>query len=387
MPPEKKEGDQSPHLFRAKVSKARLLGNLDALRADIAEIEGDDVVIIGYPASGRIEAFQVGSDPISLTELQQAEDDIQAPAAANDSDIFVPQFASEVLNPQKSVGEQFVQAVKEVTFTASNDDSRSVLMGISIDIVEGGIRLAAIDGFRLARSSKIPISISQPEDRPEDRNGIVVDAKELSSMTRALARSKRKLKIMDIRLITDLTHLTIVAGQEPQQHFSFMRFQDVSPNVERLIPKFGDPVSFRRQDFLNGLMELGIDIRHPVNSNGMEDIVKIEPVQEGQGEAVRLTRRRNYLKLKEDTLFIRIKWVVDRYEDFEEEVLVPTEEMLGSHVAISAQYIVEALRYIDSEVLTISSTHPGSPIAIRKPNDPDFVHVIMPMLIDWEKAT
>ncbi len=347
---ERKEGDGQPHLFRISMSKEQLVGVIKSLWEQMTVIPGDQVEVVVYPLTGRIEVL-----PVYVFDASQGKVIEDKPEAIEKS----PALSEVKAREPKSAGEQFVQAVQEVAFAASKSEEEIrerpySSANVLLDVVEDGVRLLAADGFRLSRSSKIPMLISE-EARKGDKK--IVNVVGLSKFANQLRRRTRKIRDTDIGIQTDPDSqaLSLYAASEgSEKQYIFLDHDYSFPHTDNLIPKAGNPVSFVRQGLLDAV--------NMVMSDDGTDTIRIYPIQDGETNKLR---------------------IVVKKEDGETEALLLADGVLDSSFALNAQYLLEALKNIDSDVLTLTATSPSSPVAFRKPNDPDFVHVIMPMFVQW----
>ena len=62
------------------------------------------------------------------------------------------------------------------------------------------------------------------------------------------------------------------------------------------------------------------------------------------------------------------------------DALVEGEE---AKIAFNSRYLTEVLQALGSDRVTIETTSPSSPGVLRPVGDDDYVHVVMPMFVQW----
>ena len=253
------------------------------------------------------------------------------------------------------------ELINQVAFGAARDDTRPVLAGVSLELEEAQITLAASDGFRLVmRDATLQQEISEPVK-------VIVPARALQELVRILGddegavemtvtpnRSQVLFRAGDVNLVSRL-----IEGQ--------------FPNVRNFIPKsYATKVVVARQAFADAMRRVSLFARESAN------VVRLE-VQAGEnGEG--LTPGRLMIEAQAQDLG-------ESHDELDASI-----EGESTHLAFNAEYLNEfasalaggtidpetdKLKDIDEVVVEI--TGPLSPGVVRGGGLPDYLHVIMPM--------
>ena len=212
---------------------------------------------------------------------------------------------------------------------------------------DGSLRLAAADGFRLAVNT-----IEVGEDSA-DREAIV-PARALNELARLLPEVREQISVTfnpaGTQVLFDLGHATLIA----------QLIQGTFPNYEQLIPSsHGTRTEVTVSEFMRETRIASIFAR---DGSGIVRLVATP----GDGSTGRLT-------------------VTARAEEVgnnegEIDALVEGEE---ARIAFNSRYLIEVLGALDSDRVAIETSSPSSPGVIRPVPDDGYVHVVMPMFVQW----
>lgn len=230
------------------------------------------------------------------------------------------------------------EAINQVAFAATTDESKPILTGILIRSEEGKTSAVATDGYRLAKKElEGNFEISE----------ILIGARSLVEV----------LKIAG-EMGEDNVKLS-VSKEENQTIFSGDNFQisgrlldGVYPNYKQIIPqKFVTTVKTNREQLIAGIKAAAVfarDIGNVIKLNIEENKeVKItaNTLQVGEGES------RVAGEVKGETL----------------------------KVAINSHYLLEGLNCLKSEIVELSFSGVLSPTLLRDPADKSFFYIVMPV--------
>jgi DNA polymerase-3 subunit beta len=241
------------------------------------------------------------------------------------------------------------EAITQVVFSAATDDSRPVLTGVDI-VVEGDqLTLAAADGFRLAvRTLKLKKKVAEKQE-------VIVPAKALAELNRLLQDqdepvqmtfNKNKTQVMfrlkDVELVAQL-------------------IQGTFPDYSRLIPKdWGSRAVVEVRDFLQETKIAAIFAR---DGSG---IVRITFQSGDDGAPGQMT------------VSARAEEIGDN-----EGKLDATVEGEASKIAFNGRYLQDVLQVLDGGRVALETTGPSQPGVIRPLDNDSYVHVVMPMFVQW----
>ena len=240
-------------------------------------------------------------------------------------------------------------AITQVVFSAATDDSRPVLTGVDL-VVEGDtLTLAAADGFRLAvRTLKLKKKVSErqevivPSKALAELNRLLQDQDEPVQMTFNAGRTQVLFQLKDIELVAQL-------------------IQGTFPDYSRLIPKeWGSRAIVEVREFLQETKIASIFAR---DGSG---IVRITFDAGEDGLPGKMT------------IAARAEEIGDNQGELDAQV-----EGEGSKIAFNGRYLQDVLQVLDGGRVALETTGPSQPGVIRPVDNDNYVHVVMPMFVQW----
>ena len=272
----------------------------------------------------------------------------EASIGGMDPDDFPPippveDAASVVFDPDR-----LRKALSQVVFAAATDDSRPILTGVQFAMSGNEIRLAAADGFRLS-VHEMRVEASVPE------RSVVVPARSLQELSRLLGEAKSDVVMTfnaaGTQVQFDLGHAKLIA----------QLIQGTFPNYQQLIP----PSHNTRTEV--GVADFTRETRiASIFARDGSGIVRLQ-AQPGEGGApgrLTITARADEVGNNEGDL----------------DAVVDGEE---AKVAFNGRYLTDVLSVIDTDRVAIETTTPSNPGVFRPLGDDTFVHVVMPMFVQW----
>ena len=245
-------------------------------------------------------------------------------------------------------GDAFRGALDRVVFAAATDDSRPVLTGVKIEIEDGMFALAAADGFRLA------VEKGKLEESAEREIGVIVPARTMSEVERLLgdgtdsieftvteAKSQALFRLENIEVVTQLV-------------------QGTFPDYEKLIPtSHGTRVTIDLAEFQRAARAASIFAR---DGSGIIRLI-MDPGEEGKGTAQ----------------------VVSRAEEVGDNKATMEVDLEGdaSKVAFNSKFLQDVLNVMRGNSVVLETSTPSSPGVFRSPMHDGYVHVVMPMFVQW----
>ena len=240
------------------------------------------------------------------------------------------------------------EAIGRVSFAAATEDSRPVLTGVKTEISGDKFKFAAADGFRLAVYSG---ELAEP---PSEDLEFLIPARVLNEISRLLGTQQKAVEFM----VT------------PSSNQALFRVEDVEivssliagnfPNYNQLIPQsYTTRVVLNSDEFLRATRTAAIFAR---------DGSGIIRLQMGAGE--------------EDapghlTVSSRAEEVGDNQGQLGAAV-----EGEDAKIAFNSKYLTDVLDVLNGEVaMEVSS--PSSPGVLKPVEGDDYVHVVMPMFVQW----
>jgi len=245
--------------------------------------------------------------------------------------------------------EAFRQAISHVVFAAATEESRPVLTGVYAQFEGDMLTLAAADGFRLA-VYKLPIAT--PID---EKTEVIIPARTLAELNRLVADQEEAVEIMlnpnKSQALFRLKNVELVS----------QLVQGTFPNYAQLIPQsYNTRMVVSVADFLRATKTASIFAR---DGSGIVRLV-ITPGGE--------------LKPGKVAVSARSEEVGDDLGEI--DAVVEGEE---SKIAFNGKYMVDVLGVLHETQVALETTNPSSPGVIRPVGTDNYIHVVMPMFVQW----
>lgn len=257
--------------------------------------------------------------------------------------------------PLPTVGEGFTalisqqalgKAISQVAFAAATDESRPILTGIRTELEGNSFTMAAADGFRLAVHTG---PLAQPV---AGSVGLVVPAKALKEVSNLLGDSEEPVTVQIAKDGTGI--LFRLKGVEIYSQL----LQGTYPNFRQLIPQSSQTRAVLDcKRFLQtvkagaAFARMGSQIVRMVLEPGSPGKVIITTGAEEEGSATG-----------------------------ELEASIEGEP---ARIAFNSRYLQDVLAAIEGEQVSIGINTPSSPGVFRPVNGEQYVHVVMPMFVQW----
>jgi DNA polymerase-3 subunit beta len=241
------------------------------------------------------------------------------------------------------------KAINHVAFAAATEESRPVPTGVSAKFEGKTLTLAAADGFRLAVYT-LPITeeISQkteviiPARTLSELNRLMADEEETVSITLNPNKSQVLFRLKSVELVSQLV-------------------QGTFPNYSQIIPQgYNTRMIVSVADFLRATRTASIFAR---DGSGTVRLM-ITPGSET-----------NPGKLS----------VSARSEEIGDDVgeIDATVEGAESKIAFNGKYLIDVLGVLDEAQVALETNNPSSPGLLRPVGTENYIHVVMPMFIQW----
>ncbi len=239
-------------------------------------------------------------------------------------------------------------AINQVVFATASEDTRPVLTGVCAEFEGETLTLAAADGFRLA-VHKAPLTAAAKE-----RVEIIIPGRSLAEVNRLLAEQKEAIEIAvsqnknqvlfrmkDVELVSQL-------------------IQGTFPNYRQLIPQgYTTRAVISTPEFLRATKTAAIFAR---DGSG---IVRIQVAPEGEPGG-------------KMSVSARSEQVGDNVGEIDAKV-----EGEPAKIAFNGKYLTDVLGVIHEGEVALEATTPSSPGVIRPLGADNYIHIIMPMFVQW----
>jgi DNA polymerase-3 subunit beta len=243
----------------------------------------------------------------------------------------------------------FRGALERVVFAAATDDSRPVLTGVKVELVDDSFTLAAADGFRLAvETGKLVTSVSTEV-------GVIVPAKTLAEVERLLGDGSSSVELSidangraaKFRLDTSEIITALVQG--------------TFPDYEKLIPtNYGTKATVDLSNMVQATRAASIFAR---DGSGIIRVI----VSPGEGDSAGSVK------------------VISRAEEVgsNENELDASVEGEETKVAFNSKFLMDVLNVMNGDDVDLETTTPSSPGVFRSEKHKGYTHVVMPMFVQW----
>ena len=240
----------------------------------------------------------------------------------------------------------FKSSLSRVRFAVASDESRPALTGVKVDVKGNELTLASADGFRLA------IESGSCESSVDEDVSVIVPGRTMNEIFSLLGTDSGML---------DMT----VTEQKSQALFKFGDVEVVTqliqgnfPDYERLIPsEKGTTCRVNREDLLQATNAASVFAR---DGSGIIRMVS-DDSEEG---SVRIMSQAEELGSNES----RVKASIEGEE---------------TRIAFNSKFLNEILSVLDGDEVEIETMSPSSPGVFRSAANSGYIHIIMPMSVQW----
>jgi DNA polymerase-3 subunit beta len=241
----------------------------------------------------------------------------------------------------------FRQMIDQVVFAAATDESRPILTGVLAKFHQGGLTLAAADGFRLSvTSADVGVDL-------DEALSVIVPARALSELSRISADQKDPIELIITpsrnQILFHLTDIDLVS-QLIEGNF---------PDYNQIIPKAHSTRTLvSTQELLKAVKVAFLFARDAAN------IIRFNIVPGSELTPGQLI-------------------IAGTSAEFGDNVSELDASIQGDSVeiAFNARYMIDALSVAGTSEVALETSTPSSPGVIRPVGGSDFLCVVMPMHI------
>ncbi|OGN89414.1 MAG: DNA polymerase III subunit beta, partial [Chloroflexi bacterium RBG_13_46_14] len=241
------------------------------------------------------------------------------------------------------------KGISHVAFAAATEESRPVLTGVDARFNDDQLTLAAADGFRLA---VYKLNLSQPVNQQAE---VIIPARTLTELNRMMTDEEEGV---------DVT----INPNKSQALFRMKNTELVSQLIQGTFPQYNQliPLSHTTRvtvdvaDFLRATRTASIFAR---DGSG---IIRLVAGSDGDGAPGKLTISARSEEIGDDVGEI--------------DAAVEGEEM---KIAFNGKYLIDVLSVLSESQVLLETTNSSSPGVIRPVGSDNYVHVVMPMFVQW----
>jgi DNA polymerase-3 subunit beta len=241
------------------------------------------------------------------------------------------------------------QGINQVVFAAATEESRPVLTGVDAKFEGNLLTLAAADGFRLA-VYKLPIvdPVSQAAE-------VIIPARTLSELNRLMAEQEEAIEITANpskgQALFRLKNTELVS----------QLVQGTFPNYAQLVPQsYNTRAVVSVSDFLRATKTASIFAR---DGSGIVRLMVAPGGELTPGKVI----------------------VSARSEEVGDDVgeIDALVEGAEAKIAFNGKYLTDVLSVLREAQVAVETTSPSSPGVIRPIGVDNYLHVVMPMFVQW----
>jgi len=241
------------------------------------------------------------------------------------------------------------QGINQVVFAAATEESRPVLTGIDAQFDGKLLTLAAADGFRLA-VFKLPIATAAGQ-----KTEVIIPARTLAELSRLAAEQEEAVEIT-------------VNPEKSQALFRLKNTELVSQLVQGTFPQYSQliPQKYTTRAVVDVASFLRATKTAAIFARDGSGIVRLQIASGGKTAAGKIT-------------------VSARSEEIGDDVgeIDATVEGEESKIAFNGKYLTEVLSVLHEPKVALETTNPSSPGVLRPVGMDNYIHVIMPMFVQW----
>jgi DNA polymerase-3 subunit beta len=241
------------------------------------------------------------------------------------------------------------QGISHVVFAAATEESRPVLTGIDARFEDSLLTLAAADGFRLA-VYKLPLATPIKE-----KIEVIIPSRTLAELNRLIADGDEAV---------DIT----VNPNKSQALFRSKNIELVSQLVQGTFPQYSQliPQSYKTRAVVDVAEFLRATKTASIFARDGSGIVRLVMAGGSDVTPGRMTISARSEEIGEDTGEI--------------DAIVTGEE---AKIAFNGKYLTDVLGVLGETQVALETTSPSSPGVLRPVGTDNYVHVVMPMFVQW----
>jgi DNA polymerase-3 subunit beta len=305
------------------------------LLSDFVNSLPNDLIEINLPASGRILELKSGHFQAHIHGIDAA--DFPPIPQINDGITTTIEAAS------------LREGIAQVAFAAATEESRPVLTGINTEFDGEQLNLVAADGFRLAVHKT---TLSSPV---KEKTTVIIPARTLSELNRLLGEQEEPVEIT-------------VNEKKSQVLFRLKDAELVSQLIQGSFPNYSQVIP---QSYTTRAV---VDISEFLRVTKMSSIF----ARDASGIVRLVITPGSELTPGKVTVSAQAEEVGDNVGEV--DALIDGEE---AKIAFNVKYLSDVLSVLSQAQVALELTTPSSPGTIRPIGVDNYVHVVMPMFVQW----
>ena len=242
------------------------------------------------------------------------------------------------------------QGIGLVAFSAASDESRPVLTGVELKLEESNLVMAAADGFRLA------VYTGQLSEPVTEALKVIVPARTMQEIQRLVSEQSAPVQVTlspeKGQVMFKLEHVEVVS----------QLLQGSFPNYDQLIPeRYETRAVMELDDLKRATQSAAVFARDGSNIVRLE----MEPQESGEGGQLKVSARS------------------EEVGDNLDELDIDQMEGDDAKIAFNVRYLMEIVNVLGRGKVALEVTNSSSPGVFRPADSDRYVHVVMPMYVQW----
>jgi DNA polymerase-3 subunit beta len=305
------------------------------LLSDFVNSLPNDLIEVNLPANSRILELKSGHFQAHIHGIDAA--DFPPIPQINDGITTTIEAAS------------LREGIAQVAFAAATEESRPVLTGINTEFDGEQLNLAAADGFRLAVHKT---TLSSPV---KEKTTVIIPARTLNELNRLLGEQEEPVEIT-------------VNEKKSQVLFRLKDAELVSQLIQGSFPNYSQVIP---QSYTTRAV---VDINEFLRVTKMSSIF----ARDASGIVRLVITPGTELAPGKITVSAQAEEVGDNVGEV--DALTDGEE---AKIAFNVRYLSDVLSVLSQAQVALELTTPSSPGTIRPIGVDNYVHVVMPMFVQW----
>jgi len=241
------------------------------------------------------------------------------------------------------------EGISQVAFAAATEESRPVLTGINTEFDGEELSLVAADGFRLA------VHKTALSSRVKEKTTVIIPARTLSELNRLIGEQEEPVGIT-------------VNEKKSQVLFRLKDAEIVSQLIQGSFPNYSQVIP---QSYTTRAV---VDISEFLRVTKMSSIF----ARDASGIVRLIVTPGSELNPGKITVSAQAEEVGDNVSEV--DALTDGEE---AKIAFNVRYLSDVLSVLPQAQVALELTTPSSPGTIRPIGVDNYVHVVMPMFVQW----
>ena len=249
-------------------------------------------------------------------------------------------------------------AIKRALSAVSADEARPILTGVEMKLREGEFTMVGIGGD----GGRLVVHRGKMEQSPPEDTTIVIPARSLKELQRLLGDSDEPVQILPT-LWQNNVAFQLRGGDTVILTSDLLngRF----PNHEELVP----------QNFSTRAV---MDYHELLRAIEKAAVIALDG-----SSIVRMQFKPNFLRTDRKLIISASSQELGEFEDELDVIDLEMNQEDESKIAFNIRYLIDILSVLDGGLVAIEITTPSSPGVFKPADNDDYVHVVMPMFVQW----